>query len=130
MTQEIVLRMPDGIPLSQIDVPFFQGMVDRMGVSWFKYGDMRAHGDGDDPVKLIESLKVRLDKYEETGNAEWLMDVGNIAMMEFVNGQHPNHHYRPTDSDESPGRVVRGRALIEGATPRDRLSDKHNKELD
>lgn len=33
------------------------------------------------------------------------MDVANFAMIEFMLPRHPDAHYRPTDSHESPGRT-------------------------
>jgi hypothetical protein len=91
------------VPESEFSVPFVQGMVDRMNMSYFKYGlvsEAYPH-----KVDAISSLKKRLAKYEETGNLEWLMDVGNFAMIEFMHPKHPNAHFEATDSDKSPGRV-------------------------
>jgi hypothetical protein len=95
------LKVPD----TEFSVPFVQGMADRMAVSFSKYG----HVD-DAAVKKFDPLAnliTRLNKYKETGNTEWLQDVGNCAMIEFMFPQHPNAHYRATDSSESPGRNSR-----------------------
>lgn len=97
---EIVLRA--GEP-TQISPKFVQGMFDRMAVSFHKYGDIRLAYPAD--VDAIESLRQRLGRYEEDGNLEWLMDVSNFAMIEFMLPRHPQAHYRPTDSAESPGRM-------------------------
>jgi hypothetical protein len=78
-------------------------MADRMSVSYHKYGDFRLAYPRD--VDAIACLRQRLARYEETGNTEWLMDVANFAMIEFEAPRHPQAHYRPTDSSESPGRV-------------------------
>ena len=73
-------------------------------MSYYKYGPARAnYGRG--LVSAIDSLKLRLQKYEETGNREYLCDVANFAMFEYMFPQHPNSHYRQTDSCESPGVV-------------------------
>lgn len=82
---------------------FLQGMVDRMALSFFKYGAVREAY----PARLnaLESLQKRLVKYQETGNTEFLMDAANFAMIEFMAPRHPEAHFKPTDSDESPGRV-------------------------
>lgn len=90
---------------SEVSQPFLQGMADRMAASKFKYGPVALSKGKVDPIK---SLKVRLDNYERTGNAEWLMDVGNFAMIEFMHPSHPDAYFRATDSRESPGRVWRG----------------------
>lgn len=78
-------------------------MVDRMSVSFHKYGPVAEAYPG--KVNAVDSLVKRLDRYRETGNTEWLMDVANFAMIEFMHPAHPKAHYRATDSRESPGRV-------------------------
>lgn len=93
----------EGIPVSEFSVPFLQGMVNRMAVSYHKYGPISQGYPAD--VDAIASLRMRLERYEEDGNTEWLMDVANFAMIEFMLPRHPEAHYRPTDSRESPGRV-------------------------
>jgi hypothetical protein len=83
---------------------FVQGMKDRMIMSFFKYGpiaDAYPH-----KVSSLESLQKRIDKYMETGNTEFLIDVANFAMIEFMRPAHPNAHFRSTDSGESPGRAA------------------------
>ena len=98
--------LPKSVPQPEFCEEFVQGMADRMGVSFFKYG---AVADAyPDRVDAIASLKKRLSKYEMDGNTEWLMDVGNFAMIEFMRPRHPKAHYRPTSSEESPGRAWHG----------------------
>ena len=93
----------DTCPSSENSLEFHQGMVDRMAVSYFKYGAVsEAYPE---KVDAIESLKKRLDKYSKDGNTEWLMDVANFAMIEFMHPKHKKAHFRSTDSHESPGRV-------------------------
>ena len=46
-----------------------------------------------------------LDKYKATGNTEYLCDLANYAMFEFMYPQHPKGHFRATDSRESAGIV-------------------------
>lgn len=97
--ESVRLNCPD----SEFCQPFVDGMRNRMAVSYHKYGLVaEAYPD---KVDAIESLKKRLDRYAETGNTEWLMDVGNFAMIEFMHPRHARAHYRATDSKESPGRV-------------------------
>jgi hypothetical protein len=75
-----------------------------MILSFHKYGAVKAnYATGN--VNAIDTLKKRLQLYEETGNIEWLIDVGNMAMIEFTHPQHPNAHYKKTESKESPGVV-------------------------
>ncbi len=92
-----------GVPASEVSALFIQGAVNRMGVSFHKYGPVAEAY----PEKLnaIVSLELRLQRYRETGNTEWLMDVANFAMIEFMLPRHPKAHFRETPSVESPGRV-------------------------
>jgi hypothetical protein len=98
---EYTLTLNGGVP-SEVSPDFLQGMIDRMAVSFHKYGPVK-----ESTSDAIASLRKRLDRYEEDGNTEWLMDIGNFAMIEFMKPGHPNAHYRPTDSHESPGRVTK-----------------------
>jgi hypothetical protein len=94
----------DGAPTTENSETFHQGMVDRMIVSFHKYGPV-AEGYPD-RVDAMASLKLRIEKYEETGNTEFLMDVANFAMIEFMHPRKPGAFFTPTDSDGSPGRIT------------------------
>ena len=76
----------------------------RMKVSYHKYGPV-AENYGKGFVDAIGSLENCLKKYKETGNTEYLCDLANYAMIEFMHPQHPNKHFRATDSSESAGIV-------------------------
>lgn len=100
------IHFGETVPDSEFSIPFVQGMADRMGMSYFKYGlvkDAYPHR-----VDAIKELKRRLEKYERDGNTEWLMDIGNFAMIEFMCPKHPEAHFKPTDSRESGGRIWHG----------------------
>jgi len=92
-----------GVPDSEFSEQFVQGMRDRMAVSFFKYG---ALADAyPERIDALGSLQLRLEQYAETGNTEFLMDVANYAMIEFMRPRHPRAHFSATDSDGTPGRV-------------------------
>lgn len=78
-----------------------QMMANRMCMSEPKYGDIADtypyKGDA------LQGLRDRLDKYIETGNTEWLLDVANMALIEHLRPAHANAHFRATSSEESPG---------------------------
>lgn len=89
-------------PPTEFSIPFIQGMLARMAMSFAKYGKIKdAYPD---KVNAIDSLKLRLKKYAETGNTEFLIDVANFAMIEFIHPAHKDAHFKPTDTSESPGR--------------------------
>ncbi len=102
----VEITVSSGVPESQLNSTFLQGMADRMSVSYFKYGDMKAK-----PGQVFDhvaSIKKRLQMYEETGNTENLMDLANFAMIEFTNPGHENAYFEGTDSDKSPGIKYKG----------------------
>lgn len=73
-----------------------------MVMSHFKYGFIRENAKSR-CVDYIRTLEKRLQAYKDTGNTEFLADIANFAMIEFMYPQHPGAHYTPTDSSESPG---------------------------
>lgn len=90
----------------------FHDLMDAaMLVSFYKYGPV-AEGYPE-RVNAIESLKLRLDKYAATGNAEYLVDVANFAMIEFMHPKHEQAFYQATDKDGSPGRVAANAAIYD-----------------
>jgi hypothetical protein len=96
------LTLPKGVPESEFCFQFVGKMINAMGLSFFKYG--RVADAYPSRVDAIASLKIRLQKYEETGNAEFLVDVSNFAMIEFKHPRHPLAHYKAEDSG-GPGRA-------------------------
>jgi len=97
------LHLPKGVPVSEWDEQFLQGMINRMAISFFKYGLVAVAYPA--KVNALESLQQRLAKYQETGNTEYLIDAANFAMIEFMCPAHPSAHFEPTDADGSPGRT-------------------------
>lgn len=83
---------------------FVQGMRDRMVVSYYKYGSLKDAYPHN--ISAISSLTDRLREYAKTGNTEFLIDAANFAMIEFMHPRHEKAFFKPTDSDESPGRRV------------------------
>jgi len=131
---------------SEVSNRFLQGMVDRMTMSRHKYGpvaDAYPH-----KVDAIGSLLIRLIRYlgakrfqeacEEAlfkapyvesaphrrtnGNTEYLMDVANFAMIEFMLPRHPDAHFKAEDSSQSPGRAQNDGSLSQ-------VSNTHEIEL-
>lgn len=76
----------------------------RIKVSYHKYGSA-SENFGKGFVDAVGSLELCLKKYKETGNTEYLCDLANYAMFEFMYPKHPNRHFRATESHESAGIV-------------------------
>lgn len=92
-------------PRSEVSPDFLQGMINRMIVSYHKYGkvaDAYPHN-----MDALMSMNLRLQSYMETGNTEYLIDMANFCMIEFMHPSHLQAHYSPTDTDGSPGRMSR-----------------------
>ena len=96
------------VPEDQIDRKFIQGMLDRMMVGFHNYGHMRRKHDRPDNLKNIQ---IRVNKYKESGNTEFLMDAANYCMMEFAVPSVEGAFFKPTESHESPGSAVSGRII-------------------
>ena len=75
-----------------------------MTVSYYKYGPIAEGYPG--RVDAIGSLQLRLERYAETGNTEFLIDAANFAMIEFMHPRHEDAHFEATDSADSPGRLT------------------------
>jgi len=48
----------------------------------------------------VSEIQKRLKKYRDTGNLEFLVDIANLALCEFVEGKHPNRHFKSSDDKE------------------------------
>lgn len=75
-----------------------KGLIEQ---SYYKYGPARMNFSSGN-VNAVESLKMCLAKFEETGNLEYLCDVANYAMFRFMFPQQ-GEYFKHTDSDESAG---------------------------
>lgn len=71
---------------------------DMMIMLYYKYGPLKDNYGTYKCMNAIENLKIRLDKYLETGNTEYLADVANFAMLEFMNPSIEGAKYTPTDN--------------------------------
>ena len=69
--------------------------------SYHKYGPSKENFQKG-MVDAIGSLKKNLQKFEETGNTEYLVDVANYAMFRFMYPMK-GEGYKPTDSNQSAG---------------------------
>jgi len=70
-------------------------MRNRLAMGFFRYGPLNNQPAG--KYDNIGSIRKRLALYEETGNDEILVDIANVAMVEFLNGNHPNKHFNAED---------------------------------
>lgn len=89
---------------SEYSTRFDELRRNRVETSYFKYGSVKKNfATGN--VNALESMKLCVEKYKETGNTEFLVDGANYLMFEFMYPQHEKAHFRATDSSESAGIV-------------------------
>lgn len=103
-TISVRLTSPDTMGEHSSETRFvFQGMMNRMGVSYHKYGSI--HDTFPHHRVGVDNAEQRILKYREDGNKEWLLDAMNYLYIEYRRPSHPDAHFRATDSDESPGAI-------------------------
>lgn len=71
---------------------------DMMVMSYYKYGSMKENYDKFKCMDALGNIEKRIQKYKETGNTEFLADVANFAMIEFMYPSIEGAKYIPTDS--------------------------------
>ena len=99
-----VLKIKIGAcPETEYSPGFIQGMVNRMAVSYHKYGALEIAY----PHKLsaLHTLDAAIAKYRESKNTEYLIDAANYLMIEFMHPSVDGAHFEGTDHDRSIGRM-------------------------
>lgn len=81
-----VLRKTEYYPTFKDSPTFDQLCWNRLVMGSMRYGLMADRTKGN--FDCITSIRARLNRYEKDGNAELLADIANLAMVEFVNGNH------------------------------------------
>lgn len=71
---------------------------DMMVMSYYKYGPLKDNYGTFKCMDALKNIELRLQKYRETGNTEFLADIANFAMIEFMNPSIPGARYIRTDS--------------------------------
>lgn len=89
---------------SEYCVKFDELRKNRVETSYYKYGSAKKNFSTGN-VNALETMKLCVEKYKETGNTEFLVDASNYLMFEFMYPQHKKAHFRATDSSESAGIV-------------------------
>ena len=80
---------------------FVEKMKNAIVTSHFKYGF--ANKTYPELAQAHKCAQERLEAYLKTHNKEYLVDVANFAMLEFLYPAFDNARYAPTDSDKSIG---------------------------
>jgi hypothetical protein len=85
------------IKKDQWNFKFEKLRLNRMILGFFRYGFIKGNSKKYDN---IGSAIKRLEKYQETGNSEYLVDAANLCMIEFTQENHENFHFDSIDDGE------------------------------
>ena len=79
-------------------------MRNRLVMGAVRYGRMNTAKPKYDK---IPSIIERVKKYQKGGNLEHLVDVANLALLEFEEGSHPLKHFSSIDNHNFHTKVVK-----------------------
>ena len=91
-------KFKDDILKTEYSERFDDIRKNMMIMSYYKYGSLKDNYSKYKCLNSLENLKIRLNKYLETGNTEYLADVANFAMIEFMYPSIEGAKYVPTDN--------------------------------
>ena len=80
---------------------FVVKMKNAIETSHYKYGWMSKTYP--ELAQAYKCIAERLEAYEKTHNTEYLIDIANFAMIEFLHPAFPDARYVPTDDNKSVG---------------------------
>jgi hypothetical protein len=88
----------DDLKKSEWSDNFEKLMRNRLIMGAFRYGKLN---EKNKPVyDRTTEIKKRCNKYIDTGNIEFLVDIANMCMLEFEEGKHKNKHFLSIDDGE------------------------------
>lgn len=85
--------------VSEWSPEFEKKMRNRLIFGAIRYGRM-GHGSipkGKPVYDRCASIRARLERFEQTGNAEWLIDIANMALLTYEERVHPRFHFEAVD---------------------------------
>jgi hypothetical protein len=101
-------NLPENAPVKHIELAELQQsewsaefeklMRNRLILGALRYGKIKA--EGKPQYDRVSSMIKRLSRYQESGNKEFLVDVANICLLEFVECSHPKQHFHAIDDGE------------------------------
>ena len=94
MTREEILK-------KDFSEAFITKMKNSIEMSYYKYGN--ASKTYPELAQAYKCIQERLDLYIKTKNKDYLIDIANFAMLEFMFPSFKDARYEPGDSDKSPG---------------------------
>lgn len=77
--------------------PFVCLMVNRLLIGAIRYGRLKATKPDWDRML---SIRQRASDYDHLGNDELLVDIVNLAFLEYLEGTHPQKHFDSVDDGQ------------------------------
>ena len=84
---------------------FEQLMRNRLIMGALRYGLINAPNKP--TYDRVASIKKRADLYKQTGNDEFLVDIANLCLLEFIEGIHPQKHFSAVDDTKEHVTIVK-----------------------
>lgn len=81
----------EDLKVSEWSESFEKLMRNRLIIGAFRYGKL--HDPNKKPFDRLIYICTKLDRYQATGNLEALVDVANLALLEFEESKHPKRHF-------------------------------------
>ena len=107
LLQQVMDDLPGGLTdlealkRTQWSVEFERLMRNRLLMGAYRYGDFASQKHDGKAHRNVESIIKRAKRYLADGNQEHLVDIANLAMVEFIApGSHPSPHWGPTDDGD------------------------------
>ena len=94
----------DDLTASEWDIEFERLMRNRLMMGAYRYG--RIGEPGKPQFDRCEYIERKVAQYRETGNTECLVDISNLALVEFVEGIHPKKHFSSLDDHNQHAKKV------------------------
>lgn len=94
-SKSLITDTLEELKVSQWSTEFENHMHLRLVMDAFRYGKLG------DPNKSqydrMEAIQMHLEAYRKDGNDEHLIDIANLSVCEFVEGEHPLKHFKSID---------------------------------
>jgi hypothetical protein len=88
----------------QFSEDFVRKMKARVFLGYHRYGESKQYKE-QKKYDILKTIEKHLRLYNETGNAERLVDAANYLMIEFMHPQHPNAHFEADEEEDVEKRI-------------------------
>jgi hypothetical protein len=88
----------------QFSEDFVRKMKARVFMGFHRYGESKKYKE-EKKYDILKTIEKHLRLYNETGNAERLVDAANYLMIEFMHPQHPNAHFVADEEEDAEKRI-------------------------